>query len=57
MGLHPTINVSCIVYPLKDKLSFVGEKGVSLLLGSVRTTNDSAAIADSLFSVQVAYFA
>ena len=57
MGLHPTIYVSCIVYILKDKLSFVGEKGVSLLLGSVRTTNDSAAIAVSRVGVQGAYFA
>jgi len=56
VGLHPTINVSCIVYPLKDKLSFVGEKGVSLL-GSLRTTNDNAAIAGSRFGVQGAYFA
>jgi hypothetical protein len=49
----------CLLYclPLKNKLSFVGEKGVSLSLGSVRTTNDSAAIADSRFGVQGAYFA
>lgn len=57
MGLHPTISVSCIVYPLKDKLSFVGEKSVSLLLGSLRTTNNSAAIADSRFGAQCAYYA
>jgi hypothetical protein len=44
------------VYPLKNKLSFAGEKGVSLSLGSFRTTNDSAAIADSYFGVQGAYF-
>ena len=57
MNLHPTINVSCIVCPLKDKLSSVGEKGVSVLLGSVQTTNDYAAIADSSFGVQGACFA
>ena len=57
MGLHPTINVSCIVYPLKDKLSFVGENGVSSLLGSLRTTNNGAEIAGSHFGVQGAYFA
>jgi len=38
-------------------MSFVGEKDVSLLQGGVRKTNDSAAIADSRFGVQGAYFA
>jgi len=57
VGLRPTINISCIIYSLEEKMSFVGEKDVSLLQGGVRKTNDSAAIADSRFGVQGAYFA
>lgn len=57
MDLYLAINVSCIVYSLRDKLNFVGEKGVSLLLGSVRKTNGNVAIADSRFGVQGSYFA
>ena len=54
-----TSDYKCFLYfyPLKDKLSFLGEKGVSSLLGSVRISNDSAAIAGLRVGVQGAYFA